>query len=74
MSNIFENFIIKKYGSLTNYITEDYDLKIIKEELKDYNITPSILKIRKMYLHCNRDIVEVILMFINRGDTQVKEN
>ena len=56
-----EDLIIAEYGSLTNFVTEEYDLKLIKDELKEYGIETNIKDIKKMYINHNRDIVKVIL-------------
>ena len=37
-----EDLIIAEYGSLTNFVTEEYDLKLIKDELKEYGIDTNI--------------------------------
>ena len=56
-----EELIISQYGSLTNFVKEEYDLKLIKDELKDYGINTNIKKIAMLYVKHNRDIVKVIL-------------
>jgi len=56
-----EELIISQYGSLTNFVKEEYDLKLIKDELKDYGINTNIKEIVMLYAKHNRDIVKVIL-------------
>ena len=60
--------------TLTSVIIIEYDIQLIYEELKDYGEHVSKKCIKEIYFLLNRDVVDVIIYFLeNKSNLLINE-